>query len=310
MNTTHDYPAIIQQIAGLESHLLSKIKGQNHVIPRVCSVLERGQLGLQPTGKPLGSLLFLGPTGVGKTELTLEFTRFLFGEKRLFRFDMSEFLHLDSVKSFIGDETGQPGRLGAVLSEHRDGVVLFDEMEKAHRLILDLFLQMTDAARITLGNQHTYDLSGFYLIFTSNIGSQQLLRPTRLPFATLERAVNAELHKFLRPEFIGRFDEKIVFKPLSPDTQREIASTVIGEELVRFGEKGFHLSVSDSAVEFLVRHGIHKALGARPMKRTVRKFIGDAIKDALKTDRHPFGKLVVTRSSDRLGIECPATDKS
>src|SRR5258705_8804691 len=138
------------------------------------------------------------------------------------------------------------------LSEYRQGVLLFDEIEKAHRLIWDLFLQMLDAARITLADHRAYDLSGFYIVCTSNIGSQQLLRPTRLPFATLERAVVSELHRFFRPELIGRFDEKIVFKPLSPDTQREIGRLAISEELDRFRQQGFDLSASDVAFEFLV----------------------------------------------------------
>ena len=108
MKTMQNSSAVVRDLNGLESHLLSKIKGQNHVIARVCSVLERGQLGLQPIDKPLGSFLFLGPTGVGKTELTLEFTRYLFGSNEVYRFDMSEFLHLDNVKLFMGDETGNP----------------------------------------------------------------------------------------------------------------------------------------------------------------------------------------------------------
>lgn len=293
---------LIENLTGLEPYLSSKIKGQGHVIPRVCSVLERGQLGLQPDGKPLGSFLFLGPTGVGKTELTLEFSRYLFGENSVFRFDMSEFLHLDNVKLFMGDETGSPGRLGKVLSSHRQGVLLFDEIEKAHRLIWDLFLQMLDAARITLADHRAYDLSGFTIVCTSNIGSQQLLRPTRLPFATLERAVVSELHRFFRPELIGRFDEKIVFKPLSPDTQRDIGRLAISEELDRFRQQGFDLTVSDSAFEFLVRRGIHKALGARPMKKAVQKFIGDAIRHVLKSGQVPVGTLTVSPSSDCLTL--------
>ena len=293
---------LIENLTGLEPYLSSKIKGQGPVIPRVCSVLERGQLGLQPNGKPLGSFLFLGPTGVGKTELTLEFSRYLFGQDSVFRFDMSEFLHLDAVKLFMGDETGSPGRLGKVLSEQRQGVLLFDEIEKAHRLIWDLFLQMLDAACITLADHRAYDLSGFYIVCTSNIGSQQLLRPTRLPFATLERAVLAELHRFFRPELVGRFDEKIVFKPLSPDTQREIGQLAISEELARFRAQGFELTISEPAIEFLVRRGIHRALGARPMRRTVQKFIGDAIRDALKSNASPSGLLAVSSDNDHLTI--------
>jgi len=300
MNTT-----LIEKLNGLEPHLLSKIKGQGHAISRVCSVLERGQLGLQPADKPLGSFLFLGPTGVGKTELTLEFSRYLFGDDTVFRFDMSEFLHLDNVKLFMGDETGSPGRLGKVLAGHRRGVLLFDEIEKAHRLIWDLFLQMLDAARITLADHCTYDLSGFYIVATSNIGSQQLLRPTRLPFATLERAVLSELHRVFRPELIGRFDEKIVFRPLSPETQREIGQLVISDELNRFRQQGFNLTVSESAFEFLIRHGIHKTLGARPMKKTAQKFIGDAIRQAIKTRLTPDGILTVSTANDCLMV-CPS----
>jgi len=288
---------------GLEPHLSTKIKGQQHVIPRVCSVLERGQLGLNPDGKPLGSFLFLGPTGVGKTETALEFSRYLFGADALFRFDMSEFLHPDSVKLFMGDETGRQGRLGKILAKHRQGVLLFDEIEKAHRLVWDLFLQMLDAARITLADHQAYDLSGFYIVCTSNIGSQDLLRPTRLPFTTLERSVLAKLHQIFRPELIGRFDEKIVFKPLSPDTQREIARLVVAEEIERLRGKGYGLTVSDPAFEFLVRRGIHKTLGARPMRKTVQKFMGDAIRRALKSDRSPAGTLIVSPTVDSLTFE-------
>jgi len=282
-NTTNpSNPTFLEQLTGLEAYLASRIKGQGHVLERVCSVLERGQLGLQPSDKPLGSLLFLGPTGVGKTELTLEFTRSLFGREKLFRFDMSEFQHVDSVKLFLGDEAKGSGRLGKVLSEHGQGVLLFDEIEKAHRLIWDLLLQMLDAARITLADHRSYDLSGFYLVCTSNIGSQQLLRPTRLPFTTLERAVLAELHQVFRPELIGRFDEKIVFKALGSETQREIGMLVISQELSRLKERGYDLSLSEETVELLLRKGIHKTLGARPMKKTVQKMLGDAVRLAVK----------------------------
>jgi ATP-dependent Clp protease ATP-binding subunit ClpA len=300
MNTT-----LLEKLNGLEPHLSSRIKGQEHVIPRVCSVLERGQLGLQPTDKPLGSFLFLGPTGVGKTETTLEFSRYLFGSDAAFRFDMSEFLHIDSVKLFMGDESGSSGRLGTVLSEHRAGVLLFDEIEKAHRLIWDLFLQMLDAARITLADHRTYDLSGFYIVCTSNIGSEQLLRPTRLPFATLERAVFSELQRSFRPELVGRFDEKVVFKPLSPETKREISLLAISEELERFRHQGFYLTISEDGIEFLVRYGIDKTLGARSLKRTVQKFIGDAVRNELKEGMRPSGSLSVLSKANGLTLESP-----
>ena len=215
---------------------------------------------------------------------------------------MSEFLHLDSVKLFMGDETGRPGRLGNILSRHQRGVLLFDEIGKSHRLLWDLLLQMLDAARITLADHRAYDLSGFYIVCTSNIGARQLLRPTRLPFTTLERAVISELHGFFRPELIGRFDEKIVFRPLCPDTQREIAWLTITEERTRLRERGFDFTISDEAFEFLVRRGIHRALGARPMKKAVQKFIGDAVRDALKAGAQSSGVVTVSPLNDRLMI--------
>jgi ATP-dependent Clp protease ATP-binding subunit ClpB len=152
-------------------------------------------------------------------------------------------------------------------------------------------------------------LSGFYIVCTSNIGSQQLLRPTRLPFTTLERAVISELHKFFRPELIGRFDEKIVFRPLSSDTQREIALLAITEELARFRERGFDLTVSDEAFEFLVRRDIHKVLGARPLRKTVQKFIGDAICDTIKSSAPASGVLAVSPLNDRLRFEAATSNR-
>ena len=288
----------IDKIQGLQPYLESKIRGQEHAVQRFCSILKRGQKGITRDNKPLGSCLFLGPTGVGKTELTLLASEYLFGPDHLFRFDMSEFLHLDQVKLFVGDESGNPGRLGRVLSTHCNGILLFDEIEKAHRQLWDLFLQMLSAARITLSNHQTYDLCGFYIIATSNIGSHHLLRPTRLPFATLQRVVLSELHQVFRPELVARFDETLVFKPLSSQTQREIARIAVTDELTRLKTKGFHLSLSEEAFEFLIRRGIHKTLGARPLLGTIEKFIGDAIceSDSVEGILHP------SPENDRLVI--------
>lgn len=294
---------VVDRIQGLQPFLESKIRGQDHVIQQFCEVLEQGQLGLSPKDKSLGSCLFLGPTGVGKTELTLLASRFLFGADHLFRFDMSEFLHLDNVKLFMGDESGNPGRLGRILVTQQKGILLFDEIEKAHRFIWDLFLQMLDAGRITLSDHQAYDLSGFYIVCTSNIGSHLLLRPTRLPFNTLQRVVLAELHQVFRPELVARFDETLVFKPLSPEIQREIAQLNVATELKRHKEMGFELTLSDDAFEFLIRRGIHKTLGARPLKRTIQRFIGGALNAAIKSKTPTSGVLHPSDTNDRLVIQ-------
>jgi ATP-dependent Clp protease ATP-binding subunit ClpA len=302
MKLKSELQPLIAHLNGLEPHLKSKIIGQDHVIPRVCSVLERGQLGIQPLGKPLGSFLFLGPTGVGKTELTLECGRYLFGEETVFRFDMSEFLHLDGVKLFMGDESGRVGRLGKVLSQHSRGILLFDEIEKAHPLIWDLFLQMLDAARITLADHVAYDLSEFYIVCTSNIGSQLLLRPSRLDFRTLERAVLAQLNRTFRPELIGRFTDKPLFKALSLESQREIARMVLSQEISRLRGFGINLTISDGAFEFTVIRGFNREHGARPMKGCVQKLLGDAVRVALKQGKPTSGSLLVSKNADALEI--------
>jgi ATP-dependent Clp protease ATP-binding subunit ClpA len=230
---------LIAKLNALRDYLRTHIRGQDHVIDRMCSVVTRAELGLHPADQPKASVLFLGPTGVGKTELTKQIAKFIFGKELLYRFDMSEFLHLDQVKLFVGDESGQTGRLGTVLSEHSQGILLFDEIEKAHNLIWDLFLQMIGDARITLADHKTYDLAGFYIVCTSNIGSEFLLKPSRLPFVRLESSVLGKLSRTFRPEFVGRFTDKIVFKPLSLDTQIEIAKLTVAQQLEIFRQKGF-----------------------------------------------------------------------
>lgn len=291
-----------QKVVGMNPYLRSKVIGQNHVIPRVCSVMERALLGLSPSDQPLGTMLFLGPTGVGKTLLFLEMIRYVFGEGFLFRFDMSEFQHPDSVKLLLGDETGSIGRLGRTLAVANCGGLLFDEIEKAHPSIWEVFLQINDAARITLADHCTYDLSGFIVGMTSNVGADMLLRPTKLPFATLERTVLAQVHRTFRPEWIGRFDEKLVFKILSPEIQRQIADQKIEAELSRLATCGHQLKIREDAVEFLIRRGINRTFGARPLVKAIRKYLGDAVTLAVKSGLPSSGDVRVSKDADALVI--------
>ena len=266
-------PALIEKLRFLEHHLKNNIKGQNHVLPRICSVLQRGELGLAHPGRPKGSFLFVGPTGVGKTEVTVCFSDYLFGPGYLHRFDMSEFQNQSSVSLLLGSSNSEIGMLGHALAQHDGGTLLFDEMEKAHPLVLDLFLQILDAGRITLANGETRNLSGYYIVFTSNIGAGEAMRMESSAFATIERTVLRRVDQALRPELVARINEKLVFNRLPYAIQRDICELMIGREVERLNQLGHNLVVESAALETLVRDGFHRTLGARPMRNTVDRFL-------------------------------------
>ena len=266
-------PELLIKLRHLETHLNANIKGQEHVLPRICSVLKRGELGLAHPSRPKGSFLFVGPTGVGKTEVTVCFSDYLFGQGYLHRFDMSEFQNQSSVGLLLGSSNSETGMLGHALAQHDGGTLLFDEMEKAHPLVLDLFLQILDAGRITLANGETKSLSGYYIVFTSNIGSADAMRMESSAFATIERTVLRRVDQALRPELVARINEKLVFNRLPYAIQREICELMIGREVERLNQLGLNLVVGSVTVERLVRDGFHRTLGARPMRNTVDRFL-------------------------------------
>lgn len=282
----------------LEGHLRKRIRGQDHVIPRIVSVLQRGELGLTKPERPKGSFLFLGPTGVGKTEITLAFTEYLLGAKRLFRFDMSEYQTQDQLPLLLGER----GTLALAYEQSRIGTLLFDEIEKAHPRIMDIFLQILDAARVTIGNGETLDCSGYYVVFTSNIGSADLLNLQHSTAATLERHVLTRAQQSLRPEIFARINEKLVFHRLSYDHQLEIATLLLERELAFQKTLGHELTVDSGVLPFLVRKGFHPKLGARPMRDAVEKFVGDAVATDLLTEGNGCGQLLVDDSAQCLAI--------
>ena len=271
----------LERLRDLQAHLSDRIRGQNHVIPPVVSVLQRGELGLTTPNRPRGSLLLLGPTGVGKTELSIAFTHYLFGSEKLFRFDMSEYQTQESLRVLLGGRIGEVGLLGMARSKSATGTLLFDEIEKAHPRVLDLFLQILDAARVTMASGETLDLSGFYVVFTSNLAAAEILNLQHSSFATMERHVLARAQQALRPELYARITEKLVFKRLSYDVQMEIARLHIGRELSFLETKGFTVTVGHAVVSFLMQRGFHPRLGARPLRDTIEKHLRDAVADAL-----------------------------
>src|ERR1700720_2788188 len=212
----------LEHLRHLEAHICEQIRGQDHVIPRIVAALHRGELGLTTPNRPRGSFLFLGPTGVGKTELSLAFTDYLLGGDKRFRFDMSEYQTQESLAVLLGGRVGEIGLLGMAVAKSEVGTLLFDEIEKAHPRVLDLFLQILDAARVTMASGETLDLSGFYVVFTSNIAAAEIINLQHSSFTTMERHVLAKAQQSLRPELYARIAEKLVFNRLSYDVQLEI----------------------------------------------------------------------------------------
>jgi len=302
MNSPTENNSLVAKLHRLLPFLCQRIRGQDHVIPRVTSLLRRGELGLRKQGRPRGSILFLGPTGVGKTELTVSFTAFLFGEERLFRFDMSEYQNQESLGVLLGAKLGERGTLAMAVEKSDMGTLLFDEIEKAHPRVMDVFLQILDAARVTLASGETLDLSGFYVVFTSNIASAEIVGLQHSSFATMERHVLAHAQQAMRPELYARINEKLVFNRLTYEIQLEIAQLLLAQELDFMRGNGHELMVDPSVLPFLVRCGFHPRLGARPMRDAVEKSIGDAVANELLRGGDGCGKLTVDESGERLHI--------
>lgn len=286
----------------LTTLLPSEIRGQTHALPRIISALRRGELGLCKPGRPRGSFLLLGPTGVGKTEVTVVFTNHLFGPGHLFRFDMSEFQNQEALGLLLGAKLGERGFFGAIREKTDHGTLLFDEIEKGHPRIMDLFLQLLDAARLTIATGETLDFSGFYVVMTTNIGSAELMSLQHSSEATLERHVLTRAQQALRPEVFARISEKLVFQRLSYEHQLEIAQKFLTRELEFLASRGHVLELHDSVLPFLVRKGFHPKLGARPMRDAVEKLIGDAVAERILTGTAGPGMLLAMPDQDWLTV--------
>src|ERR1700678_610192 len=299
---SEEKPLACTRLRGLETFLRQRIRGQNHVVPRVVSILQRGELGLTKPTRPRGSFLFLGPTGVGKTEVTLTFTGFLMSKEHLFRFDMSEYQTQESLGLLLGGKLGERGTLGMVYDKSRVGTLLFDEIEKAHPRVLDVFLQILDAARVTMASGDTLDFSKHYIVLTSNIGAAEILHIQHSTQATMERHVLTRAQQSLRPEMFARITEKLVFNRLSYDDQLEIANLLLDNELEFLRGRGFALTPDKSVLPFLVQRGFHPKLGARPMRDAIEKLVGDAVSTDLLTGGTACGHLAVEENGSFLGV--------
>lgn len=294
--------AHITHLQGLDAHLRTHLRGQDHVIARAAAVFTRGELGLARGDRPRGVFLAVGPTGTGKTELVLLAARYLFGNDHVRRFDLSEYQRADAVERLLGADASDSGAVGRAAADTSPRVWLFDELEKAHPKVLDLFIQMLEPGHITLATGEVVSLKDDYIAFTSNIGASEAMRMARSSLASVEQAVLRRVAEALRPEILARVPDKLVFARLTPDVQREIAGLHLANEVARLKTVGFDLEVSGDALEFLIREGFHPELGARPLRQTIERQLQDAVVRGLFDCGSGAGRVVFDAGDNSLRL--------
>ncbi|MEY4815538.1 MAG: hypothetical protein RLZZ162_2611 [Verrucomicrobiota bacterium] len=294
--------ARIAHLQGLEAHLRTHLRGQDHVIARAAAVFTRGELGLARPDRPRGVFLAVGPTGTGKTELVLLAARYLFGEDRARRFDLSEYQRTDAVERLLGADASDSGGIGRAATGVSPRVWLFDELEKAHPKVLDLFIQLLEPGHITLATGEVVSLKDDYVAFTSNIGASEAMRMARSSMASIEQAVLRRVAEALRPEILARVPDQLVFARLTPDVQREIAGLHLANEVARLKSVGFDLEVSREALEFLIREGFHPQLGARPLRQTIERQLQDTVVRGLFASGVGAGRVIFDPTINSLAL--------
>jgi ATP-dependent Clp protease ATP-binding subunit ClpB len=299
--------AEVQKLVKMEERLGQRVVGQPEAIIAVSNAVRRARSGLSDPNRPIGSFLFLGPTGVGKTELARALAEFLFDDERaLIRIDMSEYMEKHTVARLIGAPPGyvgyeEGGQLTEAVRRRPYAVVLFDEIEKAHGDVFNVLLQLLDDGRLTDGQGRTVDFRNTVVIMTSNLGSH-LFREDEKP-ERLRQLVLETLRQTLRPEFLNRIDEIVIFKPLGREEIAAIVKIQLGHLVKRLADKRITLELTPSAEELLGREGYDPVYGARPLKRTIQRLIQDPL--ALQILNGDFGEgdtVVVDAKRGQIGF--------
>ncbi len=275
----------VQKLLKMEDRVHGRVVGQDEAVIAVSNAIRRARAGLQDPNRPLGSFLFLGPTGVGKTEMARALAEFLFDdEQALVRIDMSEYQEKHTVSRLIGAPPGyvgydEAGQLTEAIRRRPYAVVLFDEVEKAHPEVLNVMLQLLDDGRLTDGKGRTVDFRNTVVIMTSNLGSQYLIEEAASGVLTdgVRRQVIEVVRAHFRPEFLNRVDEIIVFHPLTRADMAHIIDIQATHLLKRLEDRKIHVELSDAARDLLVRQGYDPAYGARPLKRTIQRLVLDPL---------------------------------
>jgi ATP-dependent Clp protease ATP-binding subunit ClpB len=301
----------IQKLLRMETRLHDRVIGQDEAIIAVANAIRRARAGLQDPNRPLGSFIFLGPTGVGKTELARALAEFLFDdEQAMIRIDMSEYQEKHTVSRLIGAPPGyigydEAGQLTEAVRRRPYSVVLFDEIEKAHPEVLNVMLQLLDDGRLTDSKGRTVDFKNTVVIMTSNIGSHFIAEVAQSSSGELGEGVRRQvmdaLRQHFRPEFLNRIDEIIVFHPLSREHMKEIIDIQLRGLMKRLADRKIKVELTDRAKEFLVQEGYDPTYGARPLKRTIQKRVLDSLAvRVLEGDFSEGDRVVVDAGAEGL----------
>ena len=295
-----------EKLLSMESIIGSRLIGQQSAVAAVSDAVRRSRAGIADPDRPTGSFLFLGPTGVGKTELAKSLADFLFDDERaMVRIDMSEYAERHAVARLIGAPPGyvgyeEGGQLTEAVRRRPYSVVLLDEVEKAHPETFDILLQVLDDGRLTDGQGRTVDFRNVIPVMTSNLGSQFLVDPLLDPEAKREAVMGAVRASF-KPEFLNRLDEVVIFDPLSQDELSHIVELQVRELATRLADRRITLEVTDAARAWLAEKGYDPAYGARPLRRLVQKEIGDRLATALLAGEVRDGQTVTVDAADVEG---------
>jgi ATP-dependent Clp protease ATP-binding subunit ClpB len=287
-----------EKLLRMEDALHKRVIGQDEAVTVVCDAIRRSRAGLSDPNRPIGSFLFLGPTGVGKTELCKALAEFLFdSEEAMVRIDMSEFMEKHSVARLIGAPPGyvgyeEGGYLTEAVRRRPYSVILLDEIEKAHADVFNILLQVLDDGRLTDGQGRTVDFRNCVIVMTSNLGSQLIQEFAGKDYQKMKAAVMEIVNKHFRPEFINRVDETVVFHPLQETQIRTIAEIQIERLRKRLRERELDLRVSKATLDFLAETGYDPVYGARPLKRAIQQYLENPLAQDILTGKFAPGETI------------------
>jgi len=286
------------KLLSMEERLGERVVGQPEALQAVSNAVRRARAGLQDPARPIGSFIFLGPTGVGKTETARALAGFLFDdEQAMVRVDMSEFMEKHSVSRLVGAPPGyvgydQGGTLTEAVRRRPYSVVLFDEIEKAHPDVFNIFLQILDDGRLTDGQGRTVDFKNTVLIMTSNIGSQHIVELSASQEKEMRDRVTAALRSHFKPEFLNRVDDVVIFHALGRDQIGRILEIQLGLLRKRLADRRLSLELSPAALDFLAQRGYDPQYGARPLKRLLQREVQDPLAMRILQGEFSEGKTV------------------